>query len=157
MTLRKISTRDIQHCHFLKSTCDIGDPPIKGLIPSPREKGVHTQVYSPHQRRQMAWCDLGIPRFRSREKVTGPRGQASLSCPATRGHWGHFALSTHLTVKCQCSLSEPSTNGGPLLGGPKCRISILRNDSVLFRSVFLRFLNGLMLHVDFKELPMSCH
>ena len=25
----KISDRDMQHCHFLKSTCDIGDPPSR--------------------------------------------------------------------------------------------------------------------------------
>ena len=30
MTLGEISDKDMQHCHFLKSTCDIGDPPIKG-------------------------------------------------------------------------------------------------------------------------------
>ena len=26
MTWGKISDKDMQHCHFLKSTCDIGDP-----------------------------------------------------------------------------------------------------------------------------------
>ena len=26
VTLRKISDNDMRHCHFLKSTCDIGDP-----------------------------------------------------------------------------------------------------------------------------------
>ena len=29
MTLKKISDRDMRHCHFLKSTCDIGNPPTK--------------------------------------------------------------------------------------------------------------------------------
>ena len=29
MTLGKISDRDMRHCHFLKSTCDIGDPPSR--------------------------------------------------------------------------------------------------------------------------------
>ena len=27
VTLRKISDRDMQHCHFLKSSCGIEDPP----------------------------------------------------------------------------------------------------------------------------------
>ena len=29
MTLGKISDKDIRHYHFLKSTCDIGDPPSR--------------------------------------------------------------------------------------------------------------------------------
>ena len=29
MTLWKISDRDMRHCHFLNSTCDIGDPPSR--------------------------------------------------------------------------------------------------------------------------------
>ena len=32
MTLRKISDKDMRHCHFLKSTGDIGDPPSRAPI-----------------------------------------------------------------------------------------------------------------------------
>ena len=29
MTFKKISDKDMQHCHFLKLTCDIGDSPSR--------------------------------------------------------------------------------------------------------------------------------
>ena len=32
MTLRKISDRDMWHCHFLKTICDIGHPPSRAAI-----------------------------------------------------------------------------------------------------------------------------
>ena len=32
VTLRKIKNSDMQHCHFLQSTCDIGDPPHQGPL-----------------------------------------------------------------------------------------------------------------------------
>ena len=28
--IEESNDKDMQHCHFLKSTCDIGDPPIMG-------------------------------------------------------------------------------------------------------------------------------
>ena len=37
MTLRKVSDRDRRHCNFLKSTCDIGDPPPRAFFTGDRE------------------------------------------------------------------------------------------------------------------------
>ena len=39
MTLGKLSDRDMRHCHFLKSTCDIGTPPPRAPIDSPSLRG----------------------------------------------------------------------------------------------------------------------
>ena len=46
MTLRNISDKDMRHCHFLKSTCDIGGPPprapLKNLMTGPTSSGDET-------------------------------------------------------------------------------------------------------------------
>ena len=49
---------------------------------------------------------------------------------------------------------------GVLDGGPQCRMSNLRNVSVscpYFFNIHVDLRKGLMSHVEFKELPISCH
>ena len=48
MTLGKISDKDMRHCHYLKSTCDIGDPPSRA--PLMNEGGVLYRVRGPPKR-----------------------------------------------------------------------------------------------------------
>ena len=50
MTLEKISDKDMRHCHFLKSTCDIGGPPSRTPI-----------SVGPYNRAGSGWRAAGRP------------------------------------------------------------------------------------------------
>ena len=45
MTLGKISDKDMQHCHFQKSTCDIGDSPSRAPILSQHHPRHHPSLF----------------------------------------------------------------------------------------------------------------
>ena len=149
-----------QHCQFLKSTCDIGDPPSR----APRGAGdtaICTQLKS-HVHCPQCW-------------LHGEKGPGvGLICTIKAPHcWQpvqwycscHIHNITHYRENCFALRMSYHINRsfawpqgytcippeGPLMSGPQCRMSILRNGNT---TCPCRLFSP-MSHVTFKKKAMS--
>ena len=90
--------------------------------------------------------------------VHGERGDL-VGRPARHPPIGHSAAARHIThavsnlfiLILQISIIHGKVSGGPLIGGPQCRMRILRNGNV---ACHCRLFSP-MSHVEFKK--MLCH
>ena len=105
VTFRKIGDRDARHCHFLKSTYDIGDSPSHHQGPHPRRARHHTAL-TVHS--GAAHHALTIPRR--------PPPAAANKLPSARGYGDRVAC-----IPMRSSRSEQVPEGGELLGRPALR------------------------------------
>ena len=126
----------MRHWHFVKSICDSKIPPVKGL---PSRNGLRRSDRpkpSPqnHSAPPPPSLSLGLSRPKLGVSASARHHFTSVFKSALRREnksgWKHHPTGPEVSLSSQTPAYHSTPNLGPWQGGPKCRVSNLRNGHV---------------------------